>query len=316
MNAPRATFDGILPVNKPAGPTSHDVVMRLRRILGQRSVGHTGTLDPLATGLLLVCLGKATKVARFVSDFDKTYIATIGLGRTSETLDAEGLDLSEPAADVSKLRREQVETVLAEFKGVVCQKVPALSAVRVDGERLYKTARRGEEVELPEREVRISAIELTSFELPTIEVRVTCSKGTYLRSLADDIGRRLGCGAYLAGLIRSQVGRVKLDRALTPDEIEKRHRDGALAESILELDEVLDFGAIRVSDEFAGRISSGRLPASNDILGTQGTFDIGDRVFLKDTAGRILAVGTAGFSSAVARTGGHDNLFKYIRVLS
>jgi len=316
MARSEASHNGVLPVNKPTGPTSHDVIHRVRRILGQRRVGHTGTLDPLASGLMLVCLGRATKLARFMSDFDKTYVATVELGRTSETYDAERVDLSRPAADVSGIERLQVEQVLAEFVGVIRQRVPAFSAVRVDGRRLYKAARRGERAELPERETEISKITLLRFERPAVEFEVTCSKGTYVRTLADDIGRRLGCGAYLAALKRSRVGNVTLESALTPDEVEKYYTDQKLAGHILPVDRVLNFGAIKVSDEFAEQVTTGRLPGADDVLDTQGAFNMGDRVFLKDTAGRVLAVGTAAVSSSAIKSGGQSDLFKYLRVLS
>jgi len=316
MRRSESKYNGVLLVNKPVGPTSHDIVQRVRRILGQRRVGHTGTLDPLAGGLMLVCLGEATKLARFISDFDKTYVATIGLGRTSQTFDAEGLDSSAPAADLSGLERRQVETALSDYIGVVCQRVPDYSAVKVDGQPLYKSARKGMPVELPERDVEIRTIKMIRFELPTIEIEVTCSSGTYIRSLADDIGRKLGCGAYLAKLQRSRVGRMNLQKALTPDEIEKYHGERKLDAHVLNLDEVLDFGAIKVRDEFAGQIANGRLLGADDILGIQGAFDRGDSVFLKDAAGRILAVGTAGFSSSTTASGEPRELFKYIRVLN
>lgn len=316
MNSPEPKYNGFLPVNKPIGPTSHDVVQQLRRILKQRRVGHTGTLDPLAGGLMLICLGKATKLARFISNFDKTYVATISLGRTSRTFDAEGLDPAEAPADLSGLKRRQVEALVADYVGIVRQRVPAYSAVKVDGQRLYKTARKGLPIQAPERDIEIKAIDLIRFEPPTMEIRVACSTGTYIRSLADDIGRKLGCGAYLKELERTQVGHLKLEACLTLDNIEKYHREQELSGYILKPDEVLDFGAIEVRDEFARRIASGRHPGAEDILGTHGAFDTGDRVFLKDSAGRILAVGTAGFSSSATMSGADGKLFQYIRVLN
>lgn len=205
-------------VDKPAGPTSHDVVATARRRLGGRraKVGHAGTLDPFATGLLVLMVGRATRLAPYLSGLDKTYLATIQTGRTSATLDPEGpIEDSGPPATAAA-----VDEVLAGFLGLQRQRVPALSAVHVDGERLYRRARRGESVELPERDVVISDLRLVADEGGgRVVVEVRCSAGTYVRRLAGDIGERLGCGAYCAELRRTRVGELSVDDAVPVEDV-------------------------------------------------------------------------------------------------
>lgn len=317
MAETKTALNGVLLVSKPTGYSSHDLVQEVRKITAQRRVGHTGTLDPLATGLMVLCLGRATKASRFVSEFDKTYLATVSLGRTSSTFDAEGIDSGQSTGDISAIRRQDVEDGLSGYVGVIRQRVPIFSAVRVAGQRLYRAARKGLPVDAPERTVEIKSIILVSFEPPLLQIEVTCSSGTYIRSLADDIGRKLGCGAYLAKLERLRVGHLRISEALTVDEIRQSYDSGTLTSRLLGLDQVLDFGAIRVRDEFASDVESGRIPRESDIIGTQGNFSPGDKVFLKSSQGRILAIGTAGFSSPTAvGADSKEKLFKYIRVLN
>jgi tRNA pseudouridine55 synthase len=204
-------------VDKAAGPTSHDVVAMARRRVGRTvKVGHCGTLDPFATGLLVVMVGRATRLAPYLSGLDKTYLATVRTGFVSATLDPEGpIEQAGAPAGIGR-----IEDVLPSFIGRQTQRVPALSAVRVGGERLYEKARRGEVVELPEREVDIHSLRLVDDRgdgVVTLEVH--CGKGTYIRSLAADIGERLGCGAYCAALRRTAVGDLSVADAVDPDEV-------------------------------------------------------------------------------------------------
>ena len=205
-------------VDKTAGPTSHDVVAAARRRLGGRraKVGHAGTLDPFATGLLVLMVGRATRLAPYLSGLDKTYLATIQTGRTSATLDPEGpVEDSGPPATAA-----EVAEVLPGFVGAQRQRVPALSAVHVDGERLYRRARRGESVELPEREIVIHDLRpVADLGDGRVVVEVRCSAGTYVRRLAGDIGERLGCGAYCAELRRTRVGDLSVDDAVAVDDV-------------------------------------------------------------------------------------------------
>ena len=211
----KAPLDGVLLIDKPEGFTSHDVVARVRRQLrpAVKKVGHAGTLDPFATGLLVVLVGRATKLARFFVDLPKEYECTLQLGVRSDTGDLTG-DLSETGESTT---REAVAAVLPGFLGAVVQQVPMTSAVKVDGERLYKKAHRGEVVETPLKEVRIDAIDILGFDAgaQTMRCRVACSKGTYVRQLAIDIGEALGVGAHLAQLARTATGDLRLDDAQT-----------------------------------------------------------------------------------------------------
>ncbi|UCD64221.1 MAG: tRNA pseudouridine(55) synthase TruB [Candidatus Zixiibacteriota bacterium] len=307
---------GVLLVDKPAGMTSHDAVQKIRRQVGQRRVGHTGTLDPQATGLLVVCLGQATKLSRFLSEMDKTYRARVCLGRTSSTYDAEGVDLSEPAAAVPPLTSDKLAEVLNRYTGIITQQVPAYSAVRVGGQRLYRQARKGTDVEPPEREVQIKRIDLEDFSDPMLTITVACSSGTYIRTLAHDIGRHLGCGGYLAGLRRVSVGHLLVSEAVPVDDIADVVRSGRLAERLLSPDRVLEYGCLTVSDGFAEEVLSGKDLRAVDVVDTEGSFEAGQKVFLRGTDGAILAIGVAETASRdIGRTESGDKLFKYLRVL-
>ena len=205
-------------VAKPGGPTSHDVVDQVRRALGLRRVGHLGTLDPFAAGLLVIVVGRATRLAQYAADWTKSYEGVIRLGRTTATDDATG-----PTAGASdawrSLDRAHVEAALARFHGAYEQRPPAYSAVKVEGERAYRRARRGEPVALAARPVLVSALELVCFAPPDVAFRATVSGGTYLRGLARDVGEELGCGAHLATLVRTRVGPFRLEDGVMPERL-------------------------------------------------------------------------------------------------
>jgi tRNA pseudouridine55 synthase len=198
-------MDGVLVVDKPGGMTSFDVVRRIRRAAGVRRVGHGGTLDPMATGVLPVCLGEATKLAAFLLDGDKAYEATLCFGVETDTYDAEGAEVRR--ADAGSVDEERVRAALEVFRGTIRQRPPIFSALKRDGRPLYDYARRGEAVEAPERMVVVHELELMRFEGPAaVTLAVRCSKGTYIRSLAFDLGRTLGPGAHLRALRRTRSG--------------------------------------------------------------------------------------------------------------
>jgi tRNA pseudouridine55 synthase len=198
----------ILPVNKPAGKTSFDVVRYVRRATGERRVGHAGTLDPAATGVLLILLGQATRITEYLMDLSKVYRATVRLGVETTTYDAEGEVVAIAPVDVSE---ERLREALANFIGRIMQVPPAHSAVKVDGERAYERARRGESIAMKARPTRIDRIELLRFAPPDAEIEVECGRGTYIRSLAHDLGEQLSCGAHLASLERMRVGPFTVD---------------------------------------------------------------------------------------------------------
>jgi tRNA pseudouridine55 synthase len=210
----------VLLVAKPAGPTSHDMVDIVRRRLGTRRVGHTGTLDPFAAGLLVMVVGRATRLVPFAAAWTKSYEGRLRLGATTDTDDATGQVLEQRPVAVD---RAGLERALDRFRGAVRQRPPAYSAVKVEGERAYRRARRGEAVEPAERDVEIRALEVTRFAPPDVEFRATVSAGTYLRSLARDIGAALGCGGHLVALRRTAVGPFRLEDAVAPAAADPAH---------------------------------------------------------------------------------------------
>jgi tRNA pseudouridine55 synthase len=220
-------MDGILLIDKASGISSFGVIRKLRRILGVKKIGHAGTLDPLATGLLVILVGKACKQSAEFTGHDKVYEADIALGRSTTTDDAEGELLAEGV--VPDWQQAELLKVLQGFVGEQLQIPPNFSAISVAGKRAYKMARQGEVFELAARTIRIHKIELLAFESPMLKIRVGCSKGTYIRALARDIGARLGCPAHLAGLRRTQSGSFKIEEAFSletlstmrPEEIEQ-----------------------------------------------------------------------------------------------
>jgi len=316
MNRRPESYNGVLLINKPVGLTSHDVVQRLRKTLDQRRIGHTGTLDPLAEGLLVTCLGSATKVVQFLTDWDKTYQADIVIGQRSNTFDREGINPDETPQPPDDLTKQVLEHHLDSFRGKITQQVPAFSSVRVGGRRLYELARDGAEVSPPSREVEIKSLKLLDFASPHLRLSVTCSKGTYLRSLANDLGEAIGCGAYLAGLVRQAVGGLHLDNAITLDEAAQRHDQGRLHQTLLPCHRVLQFAAVRVTDEFSRCVIDGRSLGAEDVAHIEGNFEIGDTIVLKNREGLVLAVGTAEASSRDFGAGRGKSLFEYVRVLN
>ncbi len=219
----RPVASGVLLLDKPAGITSHDAVAAVRRAFGQREVGHTGTLDPMATGLLVVMLGRATRLARFVEASEKRYRATVSLGRSTSTYDAEGA--TEETASVPHFSLERLRAALDGLTGELLQQVPAFSAVKVNGERLYARARRGEAVEAPVRTVTVHRLELLGArpeEHPTeVDLDLRVSKGTYVRSLAVQLGAALGVPAHLSALRRTEVGAFSVAEAVALDDLER-----------------------------------------------------------------------------------------------
>jgi tRNA pseudouridine55 synthase len=206
--------NGVLIVNKPSGITSFDVIRQLRRITGIKKIGHTGTLDPLASGVMILLFGSATKRAAEFSKLDKSYEAEVTLGSTSTTGDAEG-EIS--GFGTRKPELEEVESVLKSFEGRITQTPPVYSAVKIDGQEAYKRARRGETVEMPARQVTIHTLKLISYEHPLLKLSADVSSGTYIRTLAEDIGKRLGTGTYLSKLVRTRVGEFSLEQAIKLD---------------------------------------------------------------------------------------------------
>jgi len=255
MTTRRESLEGVLPVDKPVGPTSHDVVAQARRVLGERRIGHTGTLDPFASGLLLLCIGRATRIAEYLTDMSKSYRATMRFGATTDTDDATGSVIAESAAWQS-LGDARVRAAFAAEAGVRPQRPPAYSARKVGGERAYRLARRGEEVELPEVEIEIHAIDVIEIALPDVTFHVRCSSGTYIRSIARDVADRLGTSGHLAALRRTAIGPHSVADALT---VEQLAEPAAVATSLIAPAAALaTFPQLRVDEEDARHLTHGR----------------------------------------------------------
>ncbi len=212
-------LDGVLLVDKPGQHTSHDVIARLRGMLRTKKIGHAGTLDPMATGLLIVLVGKATRVSQFMISLDKEYEGTIELGKTTDSQDADGEVME--TRPVPTLTEDDVRAAIKGFLGDQYQMPPMFSAIKIGGVPLYKKARKGEEVAREPRFIRVMSWDLLSFQSPVITFRLRCSKGTYVRTLAHDLGNKLGCGAHLSSLRRTATDRFNVAQALTLDQIEK-----------------------------------------------------------------------------------------------
>lgn len=228
-------YHGIINIYKEAGYTSHDVVARLRRILGQKKIGHTGTLDPDATGVLPVCLGVGTRLCDMLTDENKEYVAELRFGVTTDTQDMSGTVLSRQEVTVTE---KQAEEIAGSFLGDYEQVPPMYSALKVNGRKLYELAREGIEVERKARRVRIEELEILQMALPVVRMRVVCSKGTYIRTLCDDIGKKAGCGAAMESLKRTRVGNFRIENALSLSEVEEMREKGRLEEVIVPVEEM------------------------------------------------------------------------------
>jgi tRNA pseudouridine55 synthase len=250
---PRA--GGVLLVDKPEGPTSHDVVDRVRRTLAERRIGHTGTLDPFASGLIVLCLGPATRLAEYLSGMDKEYLATVRLGQRTATHDRDGAVVSE-SDEWRGLSTDAISRALADLTGALRQLPPEFSAKKVGGEPAYRKARRGEAVELAAVDVTVHELELLEALLPLVRVRVSCSSGTYVRALARDLGEALAVGAHLTELRRTRVGPFRVEKAAPPSELEDAD---ALLRRILEPARALaHMPAVSVNEVDAARLAQGQ----------------------------------------------------------
>ena len=268
MNSAGPTVNGFLVLSKPKGMTSMDVVRVVKRLTGIRKrVGHGGTLDPLAEGVLPICFGQATRLMEHLINQPKEYSMTVRLGVETDTYDAEGVVVEE--RDASGITREDVEAALRPFQGVFQQKPPMHSALKKDGHRLYELARKGVELDLEPREVQVYSLSLESFEDCLVTIRVECGRGMYMRSLAHDLGHQLGCGAHAASLVREKAGTFRLDDALTVEQFTKAAEAGRWRELIRPIDApVLHMKSVLVSEAAERHLRNGQ-PVS---LGHQGLY--------------------------------------------
>jgi tRNA pseudouridine55 synthase len=308
-------LSGLLVVNKKTKMTSHDVVERLRRMLKSKKIGHAGTLDPNASGILLACLGKATKIAGFLTEYDKEYEAVIQLGVTTDTYDEEGRVIQ--IKDDLKISEEEVKKTVESFKGVIWQTPPLYSAIKQKGKKLYEYARAGQKVERNKRKVFIKDIQVLDINLPYVKIRVNCSKGTYIRSLAHDIGEKLGCGAHLFSLCRTKAGPFQLKGALDLEAIEKIQSEGKIEDFLIPIEKVLaHIPSVVVKDGFAERIKDGQSLFPSSVLSAERSFDKDQMICIKNSRREIIALGKALCSSDnFLDEKRKDKLFEYRRVI-
>ncbi len=249
-------MDGIVNVNKPLGITSHDVVYKLRRLLGIKKIGHTGTLDPDASGVLPMCVGKGTKLAEMLTATDKQYFAELTLGAFTDTQDASGEVLER--FDV-RVTEDEIRKKIAEFVGEISQTPPMFSAIKVNGKKLYELAREGKTIEREARMVTIKNIEIQKIDLAakTVTMLVDCSKGTYIRTLCNDIGAALGCGGYMSALTRTKTGRFCIEESFTLEQIEEMMQNDDLSFMVPVAEALPEYRRITLADKNAKKVRNG-----------------------------------------------------------
>ena len=284
--------DGILNVNKARGWTSHDVVAKLRGLLGVPRVGHAGTLDPAATGVLPVLVGRGTRIAEYLMDWDKEYHTVLRLGETTDTQDATGAVLTRSSTD--SLTESAIHATIQRFQGKLTQVPPMYSAVKVGGVPLYKVARAGRTIQRGPREVVVHEIEVLGIAGRDVSLRVACSKGTYVRTLCADIGEALGVGGHLVALERKRVGPLTVERALSVQVIGSRFLLGRLGEDVMSLDAALEcFPSMALDQATSARVLHGVQVPFGALKWDERTHGMasGRPVRLKDPSGRLLALG-------------------------
>jgi len=299
---------GILLIDKSPGMTSHDVVRRLRRLLGTRRIGHTGTLDPMATGVLPVAVGEGTRLVEFLMEGEKEYRATLRLGIATTTQDAEGELVSEAPWD--KVTAAGLEAAAARLRGDILQLPPMYSALKREGVPLHRLARQGIEVERQPRPVTIHSLELLKIALPLVEIHVTCSKGTYIRTLAHDLGAALGCGAHLTALRRTRSGPFREGDCLTLDQLETRLSEQRPLPLLGPRAALPEMAVVAVEAAAAARLANGVPPQRPECSNTE-ALEEGARVLL-EASGAIAAIGR--FAPRREREGRGD--FELLRVFS
>lgn len=273
-----ASLFGFLNIYKPKGLTSHDVVARLRKITKVRQIGHTGTLDPFATGVLPICIGKATRLIEYLDD-DKEYLATVQFGKNTATYDLEG---EITATFDKKVTEEDVKNALKDFEGEISQIPPIYSAIKVNGKKLYDYARQGQDIEIKPRKVTISKIELKEFDKTSQSAKITvaCSKGTYIRSIAYDLGAKLGCGGYLTALERTKAGKFQVNTAIKLEDLTEVSQ---IVENLINPLDMLSIPIHNLSENEREKVSHGMSICNSD-------FPDSDIVILS-YGGRIYAIG-------------------------
>ena len=303
-------MQGIINLVKPLNLTSFQAVQRVRRILQIRKVGHTGTLDPLATGVLPICVGRATKVSRFLVDTSKEYLAELRLGIKTDTLDAAGEIVAQE--EVPELTMELIKEVCAEFVGEIEQVPPMYSAVKQEGKRLYKLAQQGKTVKREPRQIKIYKLEVLAVDLPVIRFAVECSKGTYIRVLAADIAKKLGSCGHLSFLIRDRVGPFKINEGIVLAELEEAASSDSLAATLLPIDAaVVHYPQIKIKSEpqLYKLVSNGASFDFKGVASQENDLDLGQRVRVYSAEDEFL-----GIYKFVLEQEGKEEVFKPVRL--
>lgn len=307
-------MDGLLIINKPKGWTSHDVVAKLRKILSIQKIGHTGTLDPEATGVLCVCIGKATRLIQYTPESEKEYRVIMRLGLTTDTLDATGKVIKETKN--FSVTREVIEEAFTKFTGRISQIPPMYSAVKVGGTPLYRFARQGKEIPRAPREMSIREIRLWEYSGDLVKFDVICSRGTYVRTLCSDIGDYLGVGAHMYSLERLRSGAFTIEDALSIEDVEGLNKAGMLRTKVIGTDQMVAWmPSVRVKGLWEEGVRHGRGLASESISGIEGIFHRGDKVRIAGSQGELLSIGTALCDSREVLDRNKEKVFKIEKVL-
>lgn len=307
-------MEGLLIINKQKGWTSHDVVAKLRRMLSIQKIGHTGTLDPDATGVLTVCIGRATKLAQYTNEFDKEYKVVMRLGISTDTQDATGRVIKE--TEEFKISREQIEEAFRKFTGKISQIPPMYSAVKVKGVPLYRHARKGKEVTREPREINITEIKLLEYSGELVSFEVTCSKGTYIRTLCADIGDFLGVGAHMFSLERTRSGEFSIKDSITIEDAEGLNLSGNLEPRLKKLEQITGWMPSATINKYGySLVRDGRALDREAVDGIKGDFCRDDTVAVIDNSGVLKAIGKAICSSNEVRCGSSEKILNIERVL-
>lgn len=283
---------GVINIDKPKGITSHDAVTLVKRLLGVKKAGHAGTLDPIATGVLLVCVGEATKISSYLMDLPKEYLTTIKLGERTDTFDAEGQVVERHEKEDIFL--DDIERSLDVFRGAIKQKPPMYSAVKVDGQPLYKLARKGQDIERDERDVTVHMLKVEEYSSPFVTLRLSCSRGFYVRALADDLGHALGTVAHMYSLRRTAVGGFRDQEAVLPENTEE------LRKALIPVDTALaHLKEVILSDDDCRKVNNGMAIDSF----RYGKFDLGEILRVKGPDGVLIALSEAAGARMKVRRG-------------
>jgi tRNA pseudouridine55 synthase len=307
-------IDGLLLLNKPAGITSHDLVDRVRRVIKQKRVGHTGILDPLATGLMVMLLGKGTLFSQHLTGSNKRYSAVLSFGKETETFDGEGAVVRE--MEPGDLSKDKFKTACDNFIGEIDQLIPAYSAVKMNGKRMYKAARNGEKLPEKFKRVNIYSIEILSYDWPDVTIDIHCGPGTYVRSLAYELGRKLGCGGYLKKLVRTGIGDFSLEQAISYDKLEAEIDAGDF-DSIKPLAEAFpDKPTAIIRSEYCKSILEGKPFIKKYLEQTDYKGPGGCLCLLLGPKNKVLAMAMLNYSwGSYNRLDSRDVLGKYVRII-